>query len=756
MRLRSIAALVLVSAAHGGVRAQADLYDIGSVREVRLYFDELDWRTKLDSLFLIGDDQRLIGDLVIDGTVLPDVGVRFKGYSSYSAGRAKNPFNIKLDEIHDGQDYQGFQKLKLGNVIQDPSFLREVLAYEVVRKYMPASRASYADLYVNDTLVGLYTSVEDVSKDFLKEHFGSSKGSFFKGNPPTVDLTGENCNLGSSPGTDSTDYYGIYDLQSDYGWGHLLQLIDVLNNEPENIASVLNVDRALWMHAFNYALINFDSYVGYAQNYYIYRDKNGLWNPIVWDLNMSFASFRLTDASTYWNGFTIAQAITMDPLSHYDGVSVFPRPLLRNLFENAMYRRMYIAHLRTIINENFADNSYHQRAVELQAIIDTHVQADTNKFYSYDSYLTNLDQTVSYTVDYPGLTQLMTGRTAYLSTYPGFTGEPVIGEPAHSPESIAVGGLLTITATVSGADTVFVAYRSDDEAAFAYAAMMDDGAHGDGAAADGVFGAQLTAGSNLIEYYIYAENGAAGAFSPARAAHEVHKIQTRLAPGNLVINEFMASNTGLVLNDDGEAADWVELYNASPFTISTAGLFCSDEAALPTKWSLPSRILGPGEYMVLWADDDSGAGEDHTNFKLDEAGETVLLAYDDTTIMDQVTFGAQYPIYTTGRYPNGTGAFRPLTPTPGGSNRIDAGIDPDRVFQIYPNPATTEVFAIYQVDGPFEVRIVRADGKLITDFQPYGSRELVRFDTHGLDAGYYIMQVKSSDTFSQRSFILIP
>ena len=82
------------------------------------------------------------------------MGVRHKGYSSYSPGRAKNPFNIKLDEVHAGQDYQGYEKLKLSNVIQDPSFLREVLAYEVARNYMHASRANYANLYVNDTLVG--------------------------------------------------------------------------------------------------------------------------------------------------------------------------------------------------------------------------------------------------------------------------------------------------------------------------------------------------------------------------------------------------------------------------------------------------------------------------------------------------------------------------------------------------------------------------------------------------------------------------
>ena len=86
------------------------------------------------------------------------------------------------------------------------------------------------------------------------------------------------------------------------------------------------------MHAFNYSLINLDSYIGYAQNYYLYEDNSGRFNPILWDLNMSFGSFRLTDASSYFSGFSVLQAKTLDPLTHFNDISVFPRPLMRKLF----------------------------------------------------------------------------------------------------------------------------------------------------------------------------------------------------------------------------------------------------------------------------------------------------------------------------------------------------------------------------------------------------------------------------------------
>ena len=105
-------------------RPQSPLYDLSSVREVKLRFAQQDWRAQMEALYLAGNDERLTGDVVIDGTLLQGVGVRFKGYSSYSPGRVKNPFNIDLNHTVQGQDYQGFKKIKLSNVFQDPSFLR--------------------------------------------------------------------------------------------------------------------------------------------------------------------------------------------------------------------------------------------------------------------------------------------------------------------------------------------------------------------------------------------------------------------------------------------------------------------------------------------------------------------------------------------------------------------------------------------------------------------------------------------------------
>ena len=405
--------------------AQTDYFAVDSIREIKIYFSQSNWDHILDSLYVAGQEDRMLANVILDGSAYDSVGIRYKGFSSVSVTRVKNPFNIKLDYIRN-QNHNGIEKIKLGNVIQDPSFVREVLSYEISRKYMPASKANYAKVFINDVYWGLYTNVESVNKSFLNKHFGSKENTFFKCNPDNLDLYGENANLGNSPGTDSTSYYPYYDIKSDFGWTDLYNLIDTLNNSPNNIEKILNVDRTLWMHAINYSLINFDSYVGYAQNYYLYQDDNGRFNPIIWDLNMSFASYRLADASIHFSGFNIQEAKEMDPLLHYNNVSVYPRPLMRNLFTNNRYRKMYIAHMRTIMQENFNNQSYKARAQYMQGLIDICVANDTNKFYSYNDFIDNLNVTVSDLVDYPGITDLMDARTIYLNTYPGFQGAPSI------------------------------------------------------------------------------------------------------------------------------------------------------------------------------------------------------------------------------------------------------------------------------------------------------------------------------------------
>ena len=73
--------------------SQTDFYTVYNVREVKIYFDQPNWDHLLDSMFTAGNGDRLVATKVtVDGTQLDSVGVRYKGYSSASINRIKNPF----------------------------------------------------------------------------------------------------------------------------------------------------------------------------------------------------------------------------------------------------------------------------------------------------------------------------------------------------------------------------------------------------------------------------------------------------------------------------------------------------------------------------------------------------------------------------------------------------------------------------------------------------------------------------------------
>ena len=726
--------------------AQGSFYDTDSIQEIRIYFAESNWDHILDSLYVAGEKDRLQATIAINGTQYDSIGIRYKGFSSVSVERKKNPFNIKLDYIIDGQKHDGIDKIKLSNVIQDPSFVREVLSYEIGRKYMPASRANFANVYINDTLWGLYSNVEAVNKDFLSNHFSTNSNAFFKGNPESLDLNGENSNLSNSHGTDSTDYYPYYDMESDYGWSDLYELIDILNEDPDNIETVLNVDRALWMHAFNYALVNFDSYIGYAQNYYIYKDENGQFNPIIWDLNMSFGSFRLSDASNFWNGFSVTDAPNMDPLTHYNSVSVQPRPLMRKLFENDRYRRMFLAHLRTIMEENFSNQEYKTRAQAMQSLVDASVQADTNKFYSYADFTNNLTQTVSDLIDYPGITDLMDNRVTYLQSYTGIQGAPTLDNASLNPPVPLRGQDLTFTVEASDADHVMLAYRLGTRSLFTKVAMLDDGTQQDGGAGDGIFGKTLSNVSGVVEYYFYAENDSAGRFYPERAAYEFFKTEAQIEPGDIVINEFMASNDVTAADGAGEYDDWIELYNTTNQDISLAGLHISDKDDNLSKWPLPDVTLPAYGYQIIWADEDGSQGDWHANFKLSASGELIILSYpDDNTIIDSVTFGTQQTDISMARFPNGSGPFVSRFPTFNANNNYPLGVENEfneSGFKLYPNPAKGSVTIASSESAGFNIRVLSVEGKLAAKQSCSSGNLTYPLSLNGLTPGIYFVHLQ--------------
>ena len=151
-----------------------NIFDLG-VRQIEIFFSQSNWDDSLHYYYSSG--QRLIADsIIIDGEVDELVGVRYKGGSSYSSNSIKNPLNISLDYVNNGQSIDGYNTLKLSNGFHDPTFVREMLSYEIARDYMPAPKSTYANVFINGNQIGLYVCVQSIDDDFTNENFYERKG----------------------------------------------------------------------------------------------------------------------------------------------------------------------------------------------------------------------------------------------------------------------------------------------------------------------------------------------------------------------------------------------------------------------------------------------------------------------------------------------------------------------------------------------------------------------------------------------------
>ena len=114
----------------------------------------------------------------------------------------------------------------------------------------------------------------------------------------------------------------------------------------------------------------------------------------------------------------------------------------------------------------------------------------------------------------------------------------------------------------------------------------------------------------------------------------------------VVISEFVASNSTTLEDEDGEPSDWIEIHNelTEPLNLENFGL--SDDADDLAKWSFPAVTIPGKGYLVVFASgkDRSPTNGDqlHTNFRLAGTGEFLALVKPDGESLNSV-FSPAYP-----------------------------------------------------------------------------------------------------------------
>jgi spore coat protein CotH len=393
------------------------LYDPWVLRTLFLEFEDTDWEKQLADFK--NTDVEVPAKLTVDGKVVPEIGVRFRGMSSFMSveeGR-KRSFNLSIDYADKEARLGGYRTINLLNSHQDPTFLRSVLYLGIAREYVPAPKANFMRVVINGEGWGVYVSTQQFNTDFVRENYPESKG-------------GRRWKVQGSPmgrgglaylGDDPAPYKRIYSIKSKdepKAWTDLIRLTKVMGETPPDklvaaLSPLLDIDGALKFLALEKVFINNDCYWVRASDYTIYQDDKGKFHVIPHDANETLGPvermgrgprpggpppFGRGPGPGFGPGFGPPPGgprehdVKLDPMAGSDEPG---KALLHRLMAVPELRQRYIGYVRQIATEWLDWARIGPLARKHHALIAADVATDTRKLYSTEAFQKGLTEETS-------------------------------------------------------------------------------------------------------------------------------------------------------------------------------------------------------------------------------------------------------------------------------------------------------------------------------------------------------------------------
>lgn len=413
---------------------ESRLFDTSKVHSIDIVMD--DWEGFLETC---EDEEYTACTVIIDGDSYKNVAIRAKGNTSLSTvsqlGSDRYSLKIEFDHYNSAENYYGLDKLCLNNIIQDTTYMKDYLSYQLMAQMgVPSPLCSYAYLTINGEEWGLYLAVEDVEDAFLARNYGSDHGELYKPdsqsfgggrgngkdfnmddfdpedfNPEDFDPSqmaqgagggmpeqngdnrgpngddhgpGGGMSMGSDDvklqyiDDDTDSYANIFDnAKTDITKADKKRLIASLKSlsEGTDIEDVVDTDEVIRYFVVHNFLCNGDSYTGsMIHNYYLY-EEDGQLSMIPWDYNLAFGTFQSSDATAEVN-------TPIDtPVS---GGSMDDRPMLSWIFADDTYTQLYHQYF-----SEFLDSVDFDTLIETtKELIAPYVEKDPTKFYTYEEF----------------------------------------------------------------------------------------------------------------------------------------------------------------------------------------------------------------------------------------------------------------------------------------------------------------------------------------------------------------------------------
>lgn len=318
------------------------IYDLGTLRTIFLEFEDADWENELSTFY--NTDVEVPATMIVDGRTYQDVGVHFRGASSFRMVPEgyKRSLNVSMDYVHDKQDLGSYQTLNLLNANNDPTFLRAVLYTEISRRLLPTPKMNYVRVVINGENWGVFLNAQQFNGDFAREWFKNDDGARWKAPGSPRGRAGL-----EYLGDDVAAYRQVYEIKSKdnpESWAALVNLTKVLNETPVEkleaaLAPILDIDGALRFMAVEVSLVNTDGYWTRASDYNLYRDSAGRFHIIPHDVNEGLGGA---------GGFGGGRGPTLDPLT---AVNDPTKPLYSKLLAVPALRQKYLGYVREVADK---------------------------------------------------------------------------------------------------------------------------------------------------------------------------------------------------------------------------------------------------------------------------------------------------------------------------------------------------------------------------------------------------------------------
>ncbi|MBN1057023.1 CotH kinase family protein [Clostridium botulinum] len=174
--------------------------DKESITNIDIDIEENDWNWLIENAL---NEEFRSCNITINGETFYNVGIRPKGNTSLTSVASDDTtdrysFKIKFDKYVDGQTYHGLESIVLNNIIQDSTYMKEYITYDLYESLGVATpEMSYSNITVNNENWGLYLAIEVINERYLENNFGSSEGNLYK--PETMGVNNGGGNQGGNP-----------------------------------------------------------------------------------------------------------------------------------------------------------------------------------------------------------------------------------------------------------------------------------------------------------------------------------------------------------------------------------------------------------------------------------------------------------------------------------------------------------------------------------------------------------------------------